>query len=422
MRSSRRLLAVTGLGAAVALLAAGCASGSDASAGSGDITGEVTLQTWSLTPKFTDYLNGVIDGFEKKYPGTKVTLLDQPGDGYSDKVLSQAASNTLPDVINLPPDFALPLAQQGLLEDVSTHGDLAKTYVPGGISAYQFASTKGTFGYPWYLNTDLNWWNASQLDACGLDAAAPPKTQQELFAAAEKAHTACPDTYLLSRKPGVGDFVLEGVPVLNSDGTKFVFNTEKAAKLLDQYRDAYKGGLMPSSVLNNDYLGNSKLFTQGKVAWTTGGATSYKDFTTDNPSLKDHVTVSPALNTPPLYVQGLSVSKKSKHLATAVALAQWVTNAKNQNAFGHLVNVFPSTIASADDPYFSKDDGTIDGKARVLAFTSLKKAKNLQPYEINSAMSDYLNQQIALAIKGDIPSKEALDKAVAKLNQLLARQ
>ena len=58
----------------------------------------------------------------------------------------------------------------------------------------------------------------------------------------------------------------------------------------------------------------------------------------------------------------------------------------------------------------------------TTAFGSLQTAEVLQPYVVNDAMSTYLNQQIALAIKGDIPSKEALDKAVAKLNQLLARQ
>ena len=44
---------------------------------------------------------------------------DQPGDGYADKVLSQASSNSLPDVINLPPDIALPLAKRGFLQDVA---------------------------------------------------------------------------------------------------------------------------------------------------------------------------------------------------------------------------------------------------------------------------------------------------------------
>jgi multiple sugar transport system substrate-binding protein len=65
----------------------------------------------------------VIDGFEEAYPGVTVEGLDQPGEGYDDQVLSQAATGNLPDVTNLPPDFALPLAEQGILADISQLDD-----------------------------------------------------------------------------------------------------------------------------------------------------------------------------------------------------------------------------------------------------------------------------------------------------------
>ena len=177
---------------------------------------------------------------------------------------------------------------------------------------------------------------------------------------------------------------------------------------------------MPSSVLNSDYLGNSTLFTQGKVAWTTGGASSVSDFETNNPSLKGNVVVTPALDTPPLYVQGLSVSAKSKHLATANALAQFMTNAENQKAFAKLVNIFPSTKSSQSDPYFSKNDGTVNGKARVLANDALKTAKLLTPVQENDSMQTFLDQQIALAMKGQTSSMTALQTAQTKMNSLLA--
>ncbi|WP_127507553.1 ABC transporter substrate-binding protein [Actinoplanes solisilvae] len=412
--------------AAVAALTLGvtaaCGGGSGDEAKSDDITGEITLQTWALTPKFTGYLNEVIAGFQAKYPGTSVKLLDQPGDGYAEKVLAQASSNTLPDVVNLPPDMALPLARQDLLADVSKNGDLSKTYVQGSIDAYKFTGLDGVYGYPWYLNTDLNYWNAKQFKECGLDAAKPPATTQELFAQAATLKGKCPDGYLMSRKPDVTDFVRGGIKILSDDGKQFVFNTDQAAALVDQYRDAYAKGFMPPSVLNSDYQGNSKLFTQGKVAWTTGGATGLADFERDNPSLKGRIAVNKALDTPPLYVQGVSVSAKSKHPATARAFAEWITNADNQNKFGHLVNIFPSTVSSASDGYFSKDDGTPGGKARALAFDELKEAKVLIPYEVNSDMQILLDQQIALAVKGDVTSRKALDDAVAKMNQMLSRQ
>ncbi|MDP4333297.1 sugar ABC transporter substrate-binding protein [Curtobacterium sp. A7_M15] len=423
-RTTGRALALLAGAAVTALALTACSSGGGASSGggSGKVDGSITLQTWALTPTYTDYLNGVIKGFEKEHPGAEVKLQDQPGDGYADKVLSQASSNSLPDVINLPPDIALPLAKRGYLQDVSKDDSkLASTYVAGALDSYKYKGMTGTYGYPWYLNTDVDYWNKSMFDKCGLDADNPPKTTDDLFTQAKTMHDKCPDDYLMSRKPGLGDFTLAGVKVLNSDGTKFTFaDSSKAADLIDRYKTAYQDGYMPSNVLNSDYLGNSTLFTQQKVAWTTGGATALSDMIKNNPSLKGNVVVSPALDTPPLYVQGLSVSSKSKHLATAEAFAQYMTNAKNQEAFAHLVNIFPSTTSSQSDPYFSKDDGTVNGKARVLANEALKEAKVLNPVQANSAMTDFLDQQIALAMKGQVSAKQALETAQTKMNTLLA--
>jgi putative chitobiose transport system substrate-binding protein len=417
--------------AVAALTLAGCGLGStDESAGSKptvdastQVTGEVSFQTWALKPKFTTYVEGVISAFEKKYPGTKVTWLDQPGDGYDKKVLSQASAGQLPDVVNLPPEFALPLAKQNLLLDVaSADPKLSEDYVEGGLAAYKYQGLDGTFAYPWYLNTDIDYWNKSKFAAVGLDVKNPPKTFDELLAAAKVMHDKSGGKeYLMSRLPRVADLTNAGVKVVADDGKSFVFNTPEAAALLDKYRDAYKAGYLPKDILTTDYLGNSKLFTQGKVAWTTGGGAAIVDFQKDNPSLKGNVVPSPALDTPPLYVQGLSVSGKSKNQAAAIALARFVTNAENQAAFAKIVNIFPSTTASASDPYFSKSDGTPESDAKVLAFQSLAKAKPLEPAVISSATHDFINQQISLAISGKVTSQQALDTAVAKANQLLKK-
>lgn len=425
---SKRLTGVAALMAA-ALTLSGCGLGGGDTANESkptvtagaEVTGEVSLQTWALKPKFTPYVEGVIKAFEAKYPGTKVTWLDQPGDGYDKKVLSQASAGQLPDVVNLPPDFALPLAKQNLLLDVaSADADLTKDYVEGGLAAYQYQGQDGTFGYPWYLNTDIDYWNSDKFAAVGLDVKNPPKTFDELFAAAKVMHDKSNGReYLMSRLPGIGDFTNAGVKIIADDGKSFVFNTPEAAALLDKYRGAYKAGYLPKDILTQEYLGNSKLFTQGKVAWTTGGGNALADFVKDNPSLKGKVVPSPALDTPPLYVQGLSVSAKTKNQAAAIALARFVTNAENQAAFAKIVNIFPSTKASASDPYFSKSDGTPESDAKVLAFESLAKAKVLQPAIISGATNDFINQQISLAISGKVTSKQALDAAVAKANQLL---
>lgn len=412
--------------AMVLLTATGCGLSGEDPGGevdvSGEVTGKVTLQTWALKPKHTEYVEEVIDAFEKEYPGTEVTWLDQPGDGYSEKVLNQAANGELPDVVNLPPEFGLPLADKGLLLDVdAADPELDADYLPGGVAAYRYPGMKGSYGYPWYLNTDVNYFNADLMDEYGLDADTPPTSFDELV---EQARTMKRESggkmYLMSRKPTWEDLTNAGVEILAEDGKSFAFDTKTAAKLIDEYRDAYADGLLPDDVLTDAYLGNSELFKQKKVAWSTGGGNFINDVKVDNPSLAKDIVPAEALGTPPLYVQGLSVAKKSDNLPTAVALARWVTNADNQAAFAKRVpGIFPSTTASAEDSSFSDSDGTPADDAKKLAFASLAEAELLKPVVIDDAMNDVFNQQVSLAVSGEISSAEALAKAVAECDKLL---
>ncbi|MEU8518980.1 extracellular solute-binding protein [Streptomyces sp. NBC_01216] len=417
----------TAAAVATAALLAGCGLGGvdgtdrGVPSGGGEIRGRVSLQTWALKPTFTAYMEGVLDAFEKEHPGVEVEWLDQPGEGYSEKVLSQAAGGTLPDVVNLPPDFALPLVKRRLLLDVgAADPKLEADYVKGGTDAYRFTGREGVYGYPWYLNTDVNYWNADQLRRYGLDPAKPPADLRQLITAARTVkERSNGSVYLMSRKPGLMDFAGAGVPLMSEDGTRFTFNTPEAAALLDTYRAAFREGLLPRDVLTETYAGNTKLFTAGTAAWTTAGGNYITSLATDNPSLAPKVVSSPAMGTPPLYVQGLSVASHSGNRATALALARWVTNAGNQAAFARLTSVFPSTRASAQDPYFSRSDGTNAGDAKVTAFASLARATVLEPVQANDAIKTVINQQIALALSGRTGSQEALDTAVARADRML---
>jgi ABC-type sugar transport system, periplasmic component len=425
MRSSRiRVAAVIAALATVAGCGLGGGTGTEATPAadpSGEVTGTVTFQTWALKPKFTEYVQGVIDGFEKRYPGVKVEWIDQPGDGYAEKLLSQASTGTMPDVTNIPPDFAYPLVKQGLLLDVgAADPKIEADYVPGAVDAYRFAGIQGLYGYPWYLNTDVNYWNSELMSKYGLDPEKPPANLDELIDQARiMKERSDGKVFLMSRKPVLMDLVNAGVPVLSEDGRRFTFNTPEAAAILDKYRDAFKEGLLPRDVLTSKYQGNAALFNSRAVAWTTGGGNYISSLAVDNPSLAPKVVPTKAFGTPPLYVQGLSIPKNVKNLPAALALARWVTNAENQAAFAHLVNIFPSTKASANDPFFSKSDGTNSGDAKVIAFESLATARILEPVQATPAMRDFIDQQFALAISGKVSSQEALDAAVEKCNQLL---
>ena len=101
----------------------------------GTLSGEITFQTWSLkNEKFTPYFEKVVKDFQDAHPGTTIKWVDQPGDGYADKVMQQATAGQLPDVVNLPPDFAFPLVKAGKLMDLKKADSAAIDTLPPAAS------------------------------------------------------------------------------------------------------------------------------------------------------------------------------------------------------------------------------------------------------------------------------------------------
>lgn len=105
MPLSRRALAAAAVIAVVLPLSA-CGSGDDtggSSDASGKVEGDITFQTWNLRANFKSYFEGVIAGFEKKYPDAHVKWVDQPAENYADKISADAAGGTCPMSSTSPP-------------------------------------------------------------------------------------------------------------------------------------------------------------------------------------------------------------------------------------------------------------------------------------------------------------------------------
>ncbi len=97
------------------------ASGSTSQqAGNSSEVVKISFWTMQLSPTFDDYLTGVIASFESENPTIKVDWVDVPWGDMENKILSAAASKTMPDVANLNPHFAQKLAQLGALADMDT--------------------------------------------------------------------------------------------------------------------------------------------------------------------------------------------------------------------------------------------------------------------------------------------------------------
>ncbi|WP_313354453.1 extracellular solute-binding protein [Microbacterium sp.] len=421
-----RSVAVVGIVAAATLVLAGCTGGgaTPAGSGSGEISGQITFQTWSLkNEKFTPYFENVIKAFEDKYPDTKVKWIDQPGDGYEDKILQQAESGELPDVINLPPEYGYSLASAGQLEDLSSASKLIDEYVAGGVEAYEYDDLDGSFAFPWYLGTELNYWNTDLLAKGGVTE--PPATFEDTLEAAQKLADAGVPMFSSVPSPKMLQIV-GAVDDIYKDG-EFVFNTPEAAEVVDRYAELYKAGAVTPEALQGAGTANSNInnFNTGGVAWTTAGPNYIdKDLGVNAPNLLPSVAVTAGFGNPPLFVQGISVSKNSKNAATALAFAEFVTDTDNQIDFVTLAaGFFPGTVAANDDPaaFSEKPVNELQGVANQLAGAQMADAKMTGAPQYTEAMETYAKQQIALAVTGDITGQEALDKAAEYAQQNLVK-
>ncbi|KUL38025.1 ABC transporter substrate-binding protein [Streptomyces sp. NRRL F-4489] len=425
-RTVRRAPAAIALLTGWALLLSGCGApgGGDSGNVSGKVAGKVTFQTWNLKARFQKYFTGLITEFEKTYPGTEVVWVDQPAEGYAQKLSADAAAGTLPDVVNVSPDLAYPLAKAGLALDLEkAAGKYRGEYLDGAWRSQQMPGLPGVYGFPWYLNTGPMFYNKELFRKAGLDPAKPPATYDQLFAdALAMARNSRRRIAMLAGAPAVEDFGRYGVPLMDAAGTRFTFNGPKGVELVTRYRELYAAGALDSQALTAVAESAGRKFAQQSVAMNPGSALDLENFRRDAPELYRNIGITDAVSNTGkanMYVQGLMVNARSGVKPAAVAFAHFVTDRKHQMAFARQVTVFPSARGALDDPYFTKEDGTDATRVRVAAAKSLKTAVNYTPVVFSDQMKTALRNAVARALQGKQSPKEALDSAVAECDRLL---
>ncbi|MEU3843004.1 sugar ABC transporter substrate-binding protein [Streptomyces sp. NPDC028635] len=429
MRISRRTFAAAA--AAVVLLPlSACGGGGDdggSDDASGKVQGDITFQTWNLKANFKDYFEGVVAEFEKKYPGTHVKWIDQPAEGYADKISADAGGGTLPDVVNVSPDLVAPLAKAGLALDLDkAAGQYKKEYLDGAWASHQVPGLGGTYAFPWYLNTGPLFYNKSLFTKAGLDPNKPPKTYAELFAdALQMADRTDGRVATLANVPTIEDFGRYGVELMNKEGTAFTFNDAKGVELLTKYKELYDAKALDPQALTATPESSGKKFLTGAVAMNPGSALDLDNFKKNAPNLYRNIGITDQITSTGhanMYVMGVMVNAQTRKKPAAIAFAHFVTDAAHQMSFAKKVAIFPSTAGSLDDPYFTRQDGTDVTRVRIAAAQSLKSAVNYTPVLFSDQMKTALRNEVAKALQGKQSPQDALDNAVKQCDTLLKQQ
>ena len=187
---------------------------------------------WSLQMgTFNNYMNPLIEQFEKENPDIKIKWIDVPYSEGEKRTLASILSTTPPDLVNLTPDFSSVLAQKQALHYI----DCNKLNAYNPLIIDMLKQDGKCYAIPFYATSSLTFYNKKILDDSAITSI--PKTYDEMNALAPRI------------KEKTGKFVT--MPTLTENDTllkilnKYNINTpesivsNKSVKIFNDYKYLY---------------------------------------------------------------------------------------------------------------------------------------------------------------------------------------
>ena len=388
-----------------------------------------TLEFWtiSLQPFFTNYVNGVIETYERAHPGVKVRWVDVQFGAVEQKLLAALAGGVPPDVVNLNTEMTIRLAERDALVDLDSAvaADARARYFEGMWRSTQYRGR--TYGIPWYVAPNVVAYNAAIYKRAGLNPKDPPSTEDEMIQQARTIKNQAKTYGFMPNIDGVRmlhRFQEQGLGILSPDGKRAVFNSPDHVRYLARYVDLFKEDYFPEDTLRRGYLGATERYSAGQLGMLITGPQFLLRVKSDNPEVYAQTFVAPYPkgrgNTQHLAIMAVTVPKSSRNTQAAVDFALFVTNDANQLEFSRQVVVFPSTKQAAADPFFRRGGAGPEDVARKVAAGDLASARDLSVVAPHSGdLFRAFREAVESAFYGKRTPKDALDWAVGQWNARL---
>jgi putative chitobiose transport system substrate-binding protein len=322
------------------------------------------------------------------------------------------------------------LAGKGAWLSLNSHlsDENIQQYLP---KIWQANSLNGsTFGFPWYLTTEIILYNQEILKQAGLKA--PPSTYEELAKAAatikeKTGKYAFFVTFLANDSAEVLESLVQmGVELFDHNG-KSAFNSPAGVAAFNYWVDLYQKGLLPPEVLTQGHREAVELYQSGQLAMLSTGAEFFKSIITNAPNIAKVTGSAPQITGEngkrSVAVMNLVIPKDSNQIQAAVDFALFVTNTVNQIKFAQAADVLPSTVQGVQEYLqkisLEKGDSPI-ARARQVSARQLATAEVLIPpkRELNQLQKIiYENLQAAMLGEKTVPT--ALQEAAEQWDLLV---
>lgn len=426
MKGKNRILALFLIALMVAAAFSGCAkqeAAPDESSAGGE---EVTLTYWNLTATDMPFETELIAAFEEKNPGIKINLEKIPVENFHDKLVMAAKTGTLPDITQCIPEWSSDMVEAGVLKDITADiGDVKDSYIPDGLN---LAAWNGkNYGLPFRFGTSGTFINTQIFKDAGVEIPAS-WTWEEFYDTAKKVTDAGKGIYGFGIPGAKNDlgfswnylcFAFQNGATYLEDG-KASFNSPEAAEALDFLKKMMDDGIMPESTPSFTAKDIVDAFGSGKIAMFQNGPWYVATVKASYPDL-EFVTAPLPTNKTGVSAESVaggtyvSVCETTEHYQEALKFIKYLTGEENMREWAGRGEFLPPVKALLDDPTFIKD--------QMIAFAEQAGQPSIVIGATveNTNLLEIMQDEIGQALTGSKSSREALDAAAAKWDEILAK-
>jgi len=389
---------------------------------------EVTLEYWiNGDIRRTPVYQASIDKFMQANPGIKVNITEEVGDNaqIQQKLFTMIASGNAPDVLHVDTMYVADMAKAGIirpLDDYPGFKELYDTVFPGEVAPLMYEGK--TYGFPIRGNSIQLVYNKAMFREAGLDPENPPRTFDELVAAAEKLtkRDASGNVEVYGFETGLTAdshwtmhvfspiFWSYGGEYLNADGTSG-FASEAGVKTLELWNKLINE-LKVSPTERID-----KGLESGKVAMIITGEWSLRPYREDFPGLDVGYATLPVAQegvTPkiPLGGRACVIPTMSDTPEQAWKLIEHVLSYDEQMTYTKAEVGLGTLAAMANDPWFETN---LNYKKALTDMQYAKAKAAPEILQMDTIVFDAIQRVILM---GDDPMT-ALQDADMQYNELL---
>ncbi|MFN8615192.1 MAG: extracellular solute-binding protein [Vampirovibrionales bacterium] len=357
----------------------------------------VVIELWTLQLKpFASVLVPMMRSFEQAHPGVTVRWVDVPFAQGERRTLAALLSPSVPDVINLNPDFAALLAYRGALHNMNhwVSASQKATYLP---AAWQAASmwlpqqpNAITFGIPWYLTSSITLANGAVLKNNPIPQSVGQVAQLAHHFRSESLETSKQSAYLAMpnlTQSGNGLKALFQAGLIDEtdpSALQIQLANPKVAAWIGTWVELYQQGLIPAEAVTEGPQAAVDRYQSGSLAIMATGANFLTTVKDNAPQVYANTRLAPQFLAKPnrrgFSEMLLVVPRQSRHPQLAVALALHLTNATNQLALAQAAPVLPSIQSALGHPMFQTTATPLEA-ARQLSVAQLRSVTQVLPVQ-----------------------------------------